>query len=134
MIRMAKGSSDIDFSGVAKPGEFDPIIIERVVTKLSLMQRLTLRLQGNVEVGHIRREGWRAELKCYLFECEEHGSQITTPSGHFMMLLCPRCIKERQLETEELKTHQRSSESPAVETKPREEVNPLPLPHMKDHR
>ncbi len=134
LIKMAKGSTGIDFSGVAKLGDFNPFIIERVVSRLSPKQKLTLRLQGNVEVGQIRMEGWRSEIPCYLFKCEEHGYQITTPSGHYMMLHCPRCIKERQPEAEELKIQEQSSKPPSEETEPKYEIQPLPLPKMKDYR
>ncbi len=131
---MARGSSGIDFSGVAKLGNFDPFVIERVVEKLSVVQRLTLRLQGNVEVGYIRMSGWKSEIPCYLIECEDHGFQITTPSGHYMILHCPRCIKERQAKLDELDINQQSSEPTAEENEPKYEIHPLPLPHMKDYK
>ena len=131
---MAKHTSSIDFSGVAKATEFDPIIVERVFSKLDPVQRLALRLQGHVEVGHIRMKGWKAEMPCYLFKCEEHGYQINVPSGYQMNLICPKCIKEVEAKTKESEIHHQISGPSSVETDSNAESYPLPLPIVKNHK
>jgi hypothetical protein len=131
---MVDHASGIDFSGVAKLGEFNPFIIEKVVSELSLKQKLLLRLNGNVEVGHLKMAGWRSELPCFLFKCEEHSYQINIFSGHYMTLHCPRCIEERYPKEKEIELKQVDNEPEKAQKKSKYEIEPLPLPNMNDYR
>jgi hypothetical protein len=66
------------------------------IFKLGFMDSISFKLHGHVKVGSIRRG--EHQLDAYLFNCEKHGLQVTTPSGHYELLICPECIKERKAE------------------------------------
>jgi len=38
--------------------------------KLSLMERIKLKLEGKVYVFHARKEGWHGELPFYIVKCD----------------------------------------------------------------
>jgi hypothetical protein len=75
------------------PWEYDIMI--RGAPRLTLLQRLHLRLTGRVRVGWMRRPGWRGELPFYAFRCPIHGIVVDYPHGHSGRLECPRCQGER---------------------------------------
>jgi hypothetical protein len=68
------------------------------IFKLGFMDSISFKLRGHVKVGSIRRG--EHQLDAYLFKCETHGLQVTTPSGHYELLICPECIKERKAKEE----------------------------------
>jgi len=68
-------------------------------TKLSLSQRIKLRLNGMVQVGDHMEEGWKTSLPVYVFRCEKHGLQLGYLSGYAQLLLCSECIQERAVGT-----------------------------------
>ncbi len=63
------------------------------IFKLGIWDSIQFKLWGHVEVGSISRGG--AKLEAHLIRCDVHGYQVTTPSGHYELLLCPACLKER---------------------------------------
>lgn len=65
-----------------------------LIYKLGFLDSIKFRLYGNVKVGHFNRG--KNRLEAYLFKCEAHGLQLTYPSGHYELLLCPECLRERQ--------------------------------------
>ena len=68
--------------------------IRNQVFKLGFMESISFKLWGHVKVGSIKRE--EHQLDAYLFKCDTHGLQVTTPSGHYELLVCPECIRERK--------------------------------------
>jgi hypothetical protein len=66
------------------------------IFKLDLLDSISLKLRGYAKVGFIRRG--EHQLDAYLMKCDVHGLQLTTPSGHYEMLVCPACLKEREIE------------------------------------
>jgi len=77
------------------------------IFKLGFIDSIKLRLWGNVKVGYFSRGSNR--LPAYLFECDVHGLQVTSPSGHYELLLCPVCLRERQAEEEHREEHESNS-------------------------
>ena len=59
--------------------------------KLSLWQRLILKVKNHVFVGNRNRSGWRGSLPFYAFKCPMHGIQVDNPHGHNGRLDCPKC-------------------------------------------
>lgn len=80
-----------DFKDVKNLGQTD---ILGMVNQLSLAKRAALSIHGYTEIGKYRLSGWKEEIPLYLVSCEKHGYQITHASGHYQMLLCPKCIEE----------------------------------------
>jgi hypothetical protein len=66
------------------------------IFKLGLMDSISFKLWGHVKVGSIKRG--EHQLDAYLFKCDTHGLQVTTPRGHNEVLICPECIRERKTE------------------------------------
>jgi hypothetical protein len=64
------------------------------IFKLGFMDAVSFKLRGYAKVGSIKRG--ENQLEAYLIKCDIHGLQLTTPSGHYELLLCPACIKERE--------------------------------------
>lgn len=62
--------------------------------KLSLFQKVKLRLFRNVCVGEMRSNGWRVSLSMYAFRCSVHGVQFNYPSGWKRVLKCPQCFAD----------------------------------------
>ena len=60
--------------------------------ELSFVQRIKLRLFGNVYVGDRLEERWNSSIPCYAFMCKEHGLQIGYAVGYANLLLCPKCM------------------------------------------
>jgi hypothetical protein len=72
--------------------------IPKQIFKLGFMDSISFKLWGHVKVGSIRRG--EHQLDAYLFKCDTHGLQVTTPSGHYELLVCPECIRERKAKEE----------------------------------
>jgi hypothetical protein len=66
------------------------------ISKIGFIDSISFKLQGYIKVGCIKRG--EHYLDAYLFKCDVHGLQVTTPSGHYELLLCPTCIREREAE------------------------------------
>jgi hypothetical protein len=66
-----------------------------IAPRLTLLQRLQLRLTGSVRVGWMRRPGWKEELPLYAFRCSIHGIVVNYPHGFSGRLECPHCQGER---------------------------------------
>jgi hypothetical protein len=84
--------------GVTKPKniiEINPGLIQKVVEKLNIVQRLNLKIWGSVFVDNVKFGGWTESVPIYLFKCDIHGYELNYPSGHGMNLLCLDCIRER---------------------------------------
>ncbi len=64
------------------------------IPKLSLLDRLQLKLTGYVCVGPKQKEGWKSPIVHYLFRCPVHGLVIDYPHGYDEKLVCPICSKE----------------------------------------
>ena len=59
--------------------------------KLSLWQRLILKVKKHVFVGNRKSSGWRGSLPFYAFKCPVHCIQVDYPHGHNGRLDCPKC-------------------------------------------
>ena len=68
--------------------------------KLSLINRLKLRLMGHVYIGNKIEEGWKEAIPCYIFKCPKHGLVVSQVRGYNQYLECPECLKELRLELE----------------------------------
>ena len=80
----------------------DEKIISGVISNLSSLQRVILRVRGSVFLEAISLRGWTEKLPLYLFKCSKHGYQISYPTGHMMVLYCPKCFHEEQNSEAEL--------------------------------
>jgi hypothetical protein len=58
--------------------------------KLTLRQRIVLRLTGRVYLEHRTRPGWSGALPFYAFRCPRHGIVVDYPHGYSDRLDCPR--------------------------------------------
>jgi hypothetical protein len=63
-----------------------------IVSSLSLLQLLILRIRGSVFVDWVSFEGWKRKLPFYVIRCPKHGYQISYPSGYDEVLICPKCL------------------------------------------
>lgn len=62
--------------------------------KITLYQRLKLRLGHIVYLEHKTRPGWKGSLPFYAFRCKKHGIAEDYPHGHDERLYCPECTLE----------------------------------------
>lgn len=62
--------------------------------KVSLLQRIRLKLWGVAYVFHARKEGWSGELPFYIVKCGKHGYFLDYSHGYAEYFLCPSCLKE----------------------------------------
>ena len=68
-------------------GEFDK-------AELSLIEKIVLKLNGAVYVGHLTRPGWSGRLPFYIFRCPVHGLVENYPQGYHGRLDCPLCLQK----------------------------------------
>lgn len=61
------------------------------MVKLTLFQKIILKLNGRVFVGNRVKPGWRGSLPFYAFECDEHGLVEDYTHGYEERLECPKC-------------------------------------------
>jgi len=61
------------------------------MVKLTMFQKIILRLSGHVFIGYRSRSGWRKPLPFYAFKCDEHGLVEDYPHGYEKRLECPKC-------------------------------------------
>ncbi len=59
--------------------------------KLSLAQRLQLKVTGTVPTERRNRPVWRGELQFYAFKYPVHGLVGNHPQGYREVLVCPEC-------------------------------------------
>jgi hypothetical protein len=59
--------------------------------KLSLAQRLQLKVTGAVPTERRSHPGWKGELQFYAFRCPVHGLVENYPQGYGEVLVCPEC-------------------------------------------
>jgi len=59
--------------------------------KLSLAQRIQLKVAGSAPTERRSRPGWRGELQFYAFRCPVHGLVENYPQGYGEVLVCPEC-------------------------------------------
>jgi len=64
------------------------------ILRLSLWQRLMLRIVGYAYLRHERREGWREPLPIFAVRCKEHGVYEDYPHGFRGYFRCPKCAEE----------------------------------------
>lgn len=64
-----------------------------VKLKLSIRQRLQIKLTGAAYLDHRTRLGWRDNLPFYAFRCPTHGLVVTYPQGYRQILMCPKCME-----------------------------------------
>jgi hypothetical protein len=63
--------------------------------RLKLLERIKLRLSGNIYLYNVTKEGWTDSLPLYLFECPIHGLVKAYPKGYSNRLECPLCLKDQ---------------------------------------
>ncbi len=61
------------------------------MVKLTLIQKIILKLKGHVFIGNRTRPGWKGSLPFYAFKCDKHGLVEDYPHGHEEKLECPKC-------------------------------------------
>ena len=66
----------------------------KIQIRLTLMQKIILKINGYVFLRHEKREGWSDYLPIYLVKCERHGYFEDYPHGHEGYFLCPHCLNE----------------------------------------
>jgi len=64
-------------------------------SRLRLLERIKLELQGCVYVGNQSKSGWKEPIPFYLFKCPIHGYVENYAKGYEEILECPLCIKDR---------------------------------------
>ncbi len=65
----------------------------RNMVKLTLIQKIILKLNGRVYTEHKMRHGWRAPIPFYAFRCDKHGLVEDYPHGYEGRLDCPKCVQ-----------------------------------------
>ena len=68
---------------------------EKVDSRIRLIERLKIQLNGYVYVGDRKKDGWKKELPFYAFRCPVHGIVTDYPHGYDKKLECPICREER---------------------------------------
>jgi hypothetical protein len=68
----------------------------KIISSLSLLQLLMLKLRGSVLIDRARLEGWKNYLPFYIIRCPEHGYQLSYPNGYSDVLFCPKCVGKSQ--------------------------------------
>ena len=68
-------------------------------SRLKLLDRLKIRLQGNLYLGDKVEEGWKEPVPLYMFKCPIHGYVESTVHGR-ARLECPECLKEKAKKVE----------------------------------
>jgi len=63
----------------------------RNMVKLTLFQKIILKLNGRVFIENRVKPGWSDSLPFYAFKCDEHGLVEDYPHGYEKRLECPKC-------------------------------------------
>ena len=64
-------------------------------SRLRLIERLKIELQGHVYVGTQKKSGWKEPIPFYMFKCPVHGYVINYAKGYEEILECPLCIEDK---------------------------------------
>ena len=80
-------------------------------SRINLLNRLKLRLQGYLYLGEEEGESWDEALPYYLFECPIHGMVKSYPKGYDRRLECPLCSEEIRLFKEKIDQKRVDSET-----------------------
>jgi len=86
-------SKEIDIGDISTLEEINDNLTSRIVSNLSTVKKIILKIKGSVGIGRFRMYGWKGKLPFYLFKCDKHGYQIAYPSSHYLTLQCPKCLK-----------------------------------------
>ena len=71
--------------------------------KLSLPQKIILKINGSVFIGYEKREGWEIALPIYAVKCPKHGLYSGARHGfHDERPQCPKCLEEFNKKIREL--------------------------------
>ena len=63
--------------------------------KLTLIQKIKLKMNGRLYIEHRTRPSWKGSLPFYAFKCPVHGIVIDYPHGLEDDLACPICWEEK---------------------------------------
>jgi hypothetical protein len=69
--------------------------VDPMDSRIRLLERIKLELQGHVYVGTHIKNGWKEPIPFYLFKCPIHGYVENYAKGYGEILECPLCIKEK---------------------------------------
>ena len=70
--------------------------IRLVMNNMSIFQKIVFKIQGFVQLNIDNlSDDLRDRMPLYIFYCEKHGFQITSPSGYDGVLVCEECLNER---------------------------------------
>ena len=65
------------------------------MVKLSLQQKIILKIKGSVFIGYEQHEGWSQKNPIYAVKCSEHGLYSGTRHGFSNAPpQCPKCMEE----------------------------------------
>jgi len=59
--------------------------------RLTILQKISLRLRGYAYTRHRKKPGWKGEMAFYVANCPIHGLVETYASGGRGRLQCPLC-------------------------------------------
>jgi hypothetical protein len=68
--------------------------VQKQLAKLSLRQKLALKVKGCVFLRYEKRPGWTSSLPIYLVKCGRHGLFEDYKHGHSNYFMCPKCQEE----------------------------------------
>lgn len=93
--------------------------------KLTLFQKLRVKLFGSCKIGYIKEEGWRDKIPLFAFYCNKHGIISSVPMGFNQMLVCPSCLEEMKLykELEELEILQNIDDAELIRSQQDNVIN-----------
>lgn len=63
--------------------------------RLSLIQKIKMKINGRVYIEHRTRPGWKGSLPFYAFKCPAHGVVIDYTHGVDDYVACPKCFEEK---------------------------------------
>jgi len=64
--------------------------------KLTLVQKIRLKLLGITPTKKKKLPGWRGEIQFYAFKCPTHGVVEDYPHGYRKILLCKKCGEQQK--------------------------------------
>jgi hypothetical protein len=66
--------------------------------KLTLAQKIRLKLTGITPTEKKKYPGWRGELQFYAFKCPIHGLVEDYPHGYMQTLRCRKCSQNQLMD------------------------------------
>jgi hypothetical protein len=82
----------IGLISVMSLNQIKPETMLMIISSLSLLQFLMLKISGSVFLDRLSLSGWKKSLPFYIIRCPIHGYQLSYPSGYNHILLCPKCV------------------------------------------